>query len=177
MIGLPQIGIDWRRLRVCAGEISVVSLLGLLPPVLATLRLSVGAKEAELNSLEAFWATTVSTFGAGQLFLYAFSIWGTLIWLMINGVRGRFGFARGLILCVLFVMALGVSGIGIFDPSFQTKNQLVVQLSYWCYGITIASYFVLLWMSVPSEVDLGDELANGSKKLEERYRQELGGVP
>jgi hypothetical protein len=123
-------------------EVLIVTVVGIVPFVLAVLRHNAtNGKVTEFDIRSVF----VSSFSGGQLYLYAFSLLGTLLWLSVfkwTVPQRAYKWILGLIVTLVGFLIAALGGI---DPTFSTiNNAAIVRLSFYCYGIFVIIYFLLL---------------------------------
>lgn len=114
--------------------------------------------------------------GGGQLYLYAYALFGTVIWLSfmrwdkpMNGPRRFLGFVS-VIIALLIVAMLGV------DPTISNaKNAVIIMSSYWVYGGFIVIHYLLLFFVNIDPPDAGEAIAAGSATLIKRYKRYADG--
>lgn len=129
------------------GELLCVCLLGTIP--LISFCIVGGQGKADWNSAVAGFFDPIAK---GQLYLYLFSLLGSLAWLFLNQIRIYTRFWLGL----YFVWLLGPALVSMFvygrDPS-QTHNMdpIWITLSAVLFASYIALYYFLL-VHIPNNV-------------------------
>ncbi|MBB4370181.1 hypothetical protein GGD63_002974 [Bradyrhizobium sp. cir1] len=123
-------------------EVCIVIIVGVAPFVLAVIRHNAtSGKDADFDINTVF----ASSFSGGQLYLYAFSLLGTLLWLSIfkwTVPQRAYKWILGLIVTLAGFLIAALGGI---DPTFSTiNNTAIVRLSYYCYALFVVIYFMLL---------------------------------
>lgn len=119
-----------------------------------------------------FEAGVKQAVGGGQLFLYAYGLIGTIIWLaFIKWDRQMHGPRRllGLITILASFLIVGMLGL---DPTISSaKNIAIIKASYWTYaGFLFINYLLLFYLEIePPGAD--ESLKSGSKELIERYNR------
>lgn len=147
-------------------EVLVTSILALTPLMSSALLYSYINPQA-INLSDAL----KQAIGGGQLFLFAYSVFGTIIWLAfikwdkeMHGPRRLFGFIA-LALTILIVPLLGL------DPTLsKAKNQVIVTASYCFYGAFLCIYYLLLFYLEIDPPPADESLKSGSQKLKARYQ-------
>lgn len=123
-------------------EVFVVTIVSILPLILLPFVAS-----AKLSAETPFDLTTTiwSAISSGQLYLYSFSLFGTIIWLCVEDVSNkefppRKYFSIGAILAA-FLCLLVYS----FDPGLtKPLNPVLVRISIWIYVVYVLMYYALL---------------------------------
>lgn len=156
------------RFAKAFAEVAVVTICGILPFLLAVLRYNtIKHPQAGIEIAPVF----LESFSGGQLFLYAFSLLGTLLWLAIfNWTIPRRPLRWILGLCVVIV-GFALVGLGGIDPSFSTiQNVEIVGLSKWCYGLFTLIYFLLLLAAKEPPPKAGATFASDAGKMAEKLK-------
>ena len=155
---------DSQALRAAAGEVFLVCFLSLVPlfllPVIDDLR---GATNGSL-----FFAAI----SGGQLYLYSFSLFGTLFWLSQkeHDHLGRFTPIKWLMLAILVPMFL-ILGVYTFDPSLtKPLSAELIFSSIIIYLLYVVLYYVLTVFDNMKPPIVAKELKKGSDGLIDRYR-------
>lgn len=150
-----------------AVEVFVVTIFSLIPLVISALAHNAGKENYQ------FEITPIiqSSFGGGQLFLYSFSLIGTLIWLSfvrwdIPRIAPRI--VIGLIVVVTGFLITSLAGI---DPTLSNiKNPFLIDVSYYIYFATILTYYLLLFFCKIEPPSPEESLNKGSNDLMQDYR-------
>jgi hypothetical protein len=123
-------------------EVLIVTLIGIAPFLLAVIRHNaINDKASEFDIGTVF----VSSFSGGQLYLYAFSMLGTLLWLSIFKWTVPQRAYRWFLALVVVLIGFLIVALGGIDPTFSTiNNAAIVRLSFYCYGSFVIIYFLLL---------------------------------
>ncbi|MEN1972391.1 hypothetical protein WCE34_08625 [Luteimonas sp. MJ204] len=108
--------------------------------------------------------------GGGQLFLYAYGLIGTIIWLsfmrwdrQVNGPRRILGF-------VTILIAFAIVGMLGLDPTISNaKNQTILSASYWIYGSFLFINYLLLFYIEIDPPPPEESLKEGTRSLKARY--------
>lgn len=138
-------------------EVLVVILVSIFPllllPFVASIKLPA---ETPFDFSKTIWSAITS----GQLYLYSFSLFGTLIWLCVEDVSSRefpprkyFSVAAILAAFLCLVVYGG-------DPSLtKPLNPVLVKTSIWIYAAYVLMYYALLvfkMLRAPSITDTVD---------------------
>ena len=154
-----------------AAEVTVVVLFGIFPFIVAVVRYNVANNASDAFE---FAATFNESFSGGQLYLYAFSLFGTLMWLSFFNWTIPYYKSRLLIAAVVIVIGFLIVAMGGIDPTFSTiKNKSVVKLSQYCYGICIILYLLLLLISKAEPPSVNETTETEAKSLMDRARKEI----
>jgi hypothetical protein len=153
-------------------EVFVVTIVSIFPLFLLPFVASAKAPpEAPFDLTTTIWSAVSS----GQLYLYSFSLFGTIIWLCVEDVSNktfapRKYFAIGAILSAF--LCLIVYG---FDPGLTKQlNPVLVQISIWIYVIYVLMYYALLVFKMVRAPSVTDTVNAEVKNLigESRKSQE-----
>jgi hypothetical protein len=114
--------------------------------------------------------------GGGQLFLYAYALIGTIIWLaFVKWDREMHG-PRRILGIITLLAAFAIVGMLGLDPTISSaKNAVIVKASYWTYVAFLVIYYLLLFYLEIDPPDPEESLKSGSQKLKQRYKN-LGGA-
>lgn len=123
-------------------EVLVVTIFGIFPFLLAVLRYNtIQHPQTGIDIAPVF----EQSFSGGQLFLYTFSLLGTLLWLAFFDWTAPVRLHRWVLGLAVLLVGFVLVGLGGIDPTFSTiRNQAIVSLSFWCYGLYTLFYFLLL---------------------------------
>jgi hypothetical protein len=155
-----------------AAEVAVVILFGIFPFVVAVVRYNMVN-----NVSDAFeFATTFNdSFSGGQLYLYAFSLFGTLMWLSFFNWAIPYYKSRLFIAAIVLIIGFLIVAMGGVDPTFSTiKNKSIVKLSYYCYAICIVLYLLLLLISKAEPPSVNETTETQAQSLIHKARREIG---
>lgn len=155
-----------------AAEVAVVVFFGIFPFIVAVVRYNMVN-----NASDAFeFATTFNdSFSGGQLYLYAFSLFGTLMWLSFFNWTIPFYKSRIFVAGIVLIIGLLIVAMGGIDPTFSTiKNKSIVKLSHYCYAICIALYLILLLISKAQPPSVNETTETEAKSLIDKARREIG---
>jgi hypothetical protein len=154
-------------------EVLVVAFFGLFPFVVAVIRHNAIADASDAFE---FITTFESSFSGGQLYLYAFSLFGTLMWLAFFNWTIPFYKSRLVIAAIVIVIGFLIVAMGGVDPTFSSiRNKSLVELSYYCYAICIALYLLLLLISKSKPPTVDDTVDTEANSLISKARSEIGG--
>jgi amino acid transporter len=159
--------------KLAAEEVFFVCIISLLPlfalPVIDELR---GTQQGPFS----LGGLLFSAISAGQLYLYSFTLFGTLFWLCQNDHEffERFPPRRYLMLLVLVPAAL-ILIVYSFDPSMSKPlSQRLVRISVVVYLLYVVLYYVLLVFDNLSPPDLEAQLDQKAKGLIADYVNDTG---
>jgi hypothetical protein len=152
-------------------EVFVVVFFGLFPFIVAVIRYNMiteGSDALEVN------AAFHSSFSGGQLYLYAFSLFGTLMWLSFFNWTIPFYKSRIFIAAIVLVIGLIIVAMGGIDPTFSTiKNKSLVALSQYFYAICIILYVLLLLISKAEPPSVKETTDSQATDLIDKARNEI----
>jgi hypothetical protein len=155
-----------------AAEVIVVVLFGIFPFIVAVVRYNVVNNASDAFE---FAATFNDSFSGGQLYLYAFSLFGTLMWLSFFNWTIPYYRSRLFIAALVIVIGFLIVAMGGIDPTFSTiKNKSIVKLSQYCYGICIVLYLLLLLISKAEPPSVNQTTETEAKSLIDKARREIG---
>jgi hypothetical protein len=167
---LQQFLSDSKAHRRAAEEIFFVCLISLLPLIILAVIDQFRKDSADVSEL--FW----TAIGGGQLYLYSFSLFGTLFWLCQKEHENfeRFEPRRYLMLfiwipsvLILLIYALNPTLSVPLKPSF-------VHASYLVYALYVVLYYVLLVFDNLEPPDLEIHLQERASELIGKYEQARG---
>lgn len=123
-----------------------------------------------------FGTTIWSAVASGQLYLYSFSLFGTLIWLCVEDVSNKeFPPRKYFSIAAILAAFLCLLVYG-YDPSLtKPLNPVVVQISIWIYVAYVLMYYALLvfkMLRAPSVTDTVDTEVNNLIGQSRRARDE-----
>jgi hypothetical protein len=122
-------------------EVFVVIIFSIFPllllPFVASLKLS---PDAPFDFTTTIWSAVAS----GQLYLYSFSLFGTIIWLLVEDVSSRAFpprkyFSVAAILTAFLCLFVYGSDPGLTKP----LNPILVRISIWIYVAYMLMYYAL----------------------------------
>lgn len=136
----------------------VVTALGLAP----LFALAVRATEVGLTPQ----GLVGDALSRGQLFFYAFSLVGTLVWLTIANWQIKNGVAKSLLGLLVVISIILTLSFGVFDPTFKSLNSAsAVYWSYVLFSLNVVIYFCILVLVHLQPMDLGSALKSGASSM------------
>jgi hypothetical protein len=97
-------------------EVLIVTLVGIVPFMVAVIRYNaINGKEVEFDVRTVF----LSSFSGGQLYLYAFSLLGTLLWLSIFKWTVPQRAYRWVLALIVTLVGFLIAALGGIDPTFS----------------------------------------------------------
>jgi hypothetical protein len=150
-------------------EVLVVTLFGIFPFLLAVLRFNaVQHPQARID----ITPVLDQSFSGGQLFLYAFSLLGMLLWLAFFNWTTPVRLHRWVLGLIVLIVGFVLVALGGIDPTFSTiQNPAIVSLSFWCYGLYTLIYFLLLLGANQSPPAVGSTFQVDVERLKEKLRE------
>ena len=160
----PRVNGFCKRINDPAIEVIVVTVFGFVPFIINILRTNYTVND--LDFLKAF----TSGFDHGQLYIFAYSLFGTLVWLTcFNRSMPEFLFKR-IIRFFVLLCGLIIAGIGGIDPTFAAiANGKIVILSYFIYFIFVVFYLCLLYLSNNVPPQISDTLNSEADRMRNQY--------
>ena len=157
-------GIEAERPRAtpsdAVGELLCVCILGLLPLVLFCV-----IEAIKQSSAGAAFTAFFGPIAKGQLFLYSFSMIGSLFWLFITQIKLYNKFWLGVYSVWLFVPALSAMFFYGMNPSMgQAIHWLLIVLSG-------ATFTVYVWLYYSLIVHVPERVGGFSKKMSAKAEQ------
>lgn len=163
----------WRGAWYALAQVTIVSIFGIAPLAFTALQTEnlLGSNDNKLNFWELIWAALDD----GQLFFYAFSLVGTLIWLSIGDWKSDYGPFRILFTLVFMLFAFLLAASGIFNPRFEaSQSEFAVGMSFTIYFLFLFLYFLLIARTQFPAINLsslftksGDRLASKARELQD----------
>lgn len=148
-------------------EVLVVTIFGVFPFLLAVMRYN--TVQHPQNGIEIV-PVFEQSFSGGQLFLYAFSLLGILLWLAFFDWTTPVRLYRWVLGLVVLIVGFALVGLGGIDPTFSTiQNRSVVSLSFWCYGAYTLIYFLLLLAAKEPPPSAGDTFRVDADRLKAKF--------
>jgi len=99
----------------------------------------------------------------------------TLMWLSFFNWTIPYYKSRLFIAAIVLVIGFLIVAMGGIDPTFSTiKNKSIVKLSYYCYGICIVLYLLLLLISKAEPPSVNETTEAEAKSLINKARREIG---
>jgi hypothetical protein len=153
-------------------EVAVVVFFGIFPFIVAVIRYNMVTNVSDAID---FATAFNNSFSGGQLYLYAFSLFGTLMWLSFFNWTIPFYKSRIFVAGVVLVIGFIIIAMGGIDPTFSTiKNKSLVALSRYCYAICIILYLLLILISKAEPPSVRATTESQAKGLIDRARNEIG---
>jgi hypothetical protein len=164
---LKQFFSDRRAHRRAAEEIFFVCTISLLPLILLAVIDLFRRDSASVSEL--FW----DAIGSGQLYLYSFSLFGTLFWLCQKEHENFRRFEpRRYLMFLIWVPSVLIILIYALDPKLSIPlKPSFVHASYLIYGLYVVLYYVLLVFDNLEPPDVEDYLQEKAKELIGKYEQ------
>jgi hypothetical protein len=123
-----------------------------------------------------FWPTLVSTIKNGQLILFTWTMLGTMVWLILPiWGNNRFVVLRSFLTLVVIFLAIWITSIGGYDPTYQNPNPSLVTASVYIYALSLIVYVFLKVINDPPAPDLGKTFRKDEEALEQSYYDEISG--
>lgn len=152
-------------------EVAVTSILALAPLMITALVFNY-----KNNGNFDLSSGIAQAIGGGQLYLYAYGLFGAIFWLAfikwdkaVHGPRRVLGF-------VTILVALLIVGMLGLDPTISNaKNELILKGSYWTYLSFLFIYYLLLFYHEIDPPTAENSLKKGAQDLQQRY-QNMGGT-
>jgi hypothetical protein len=144
-------------------EVLVVTIFSIFPllllPFVASIKVSA---EAPFDFTKSIWSAVAS----GQLYLYSFSLFGTLMWLCVEDVSSReFAPRKYFSIAAILAAFLCLIVYG-FDPGLTGQlNPVLVQISIWIYAIYVLMYYALLVFKMLRAPSISDTVDAEVKNL------------
>jgi|GEM_PF-5503662 len=149
-------------------EVGIVAAFSFVPAILSANQSATKADTTE----PVFIPTLLSYVSKGQLVVFTAAILGTIIWQALPFWQpDRFVRTRSAILLLIIILAIFVTNIGGFDPSFKGGNESLFLTSVFTYLIALVTYLVLLVINHPPDIDFGASLKSESDALVEKYNE------
>lgn len=144
-------------------EVFVVIVVSIFPllllPFIASIRLSA---ETPFDFTSTIWSAVAS----GQLYLYSFSLFGTLIWLCVEDVSSREFPPRKYFSIAAILAAFLCLLVYSFDPNLtKPLNPVLVKISIWIYGVYVLMYYALLVFKMLRAPSVSDTVDHEVKNL------------
>jgi hypothetical protein len=137
-------------------EVLVVAIVSIFPLVLLPF---IASARASANISFPFEAEIWSAVSSGQLYLYSFSLFGTIIWLCVEDVSAKAFPPRKYFVIAAILSAFLCVVIYSLDPSLSKPlNPVLVSVSIWIYVIYLLMYYSLLVFKMLRAPDLTETL-------------------
>lgn len=158
---------DAKAHRHAAEEVFFVCAISLLPLILLAVIDQLRQNSASVTGL--FW----SAIGAGQLYLYSFSLFGTLFWLCQKEHENFQRFEpRRYLMFLIWVPSVLIILVYALDPTLSVPlKPNFVRASFWVYGLYVVLYYVLLVFDNLEPPDVESYLQESANELIGRYER------
>jgi len=152
---------DPKAHRAAAEEVFFVCAISLTPLLLLALIDQIHADKFAVGGL--FW----SAISSGQLYLYSFSLFGTLFWLCQkehdNFARFR---PRVYLMFLAFAPCVLILGVYLLNPTMANPlSTRLIGISFWTYLLYICLYYILLVFDNFEPPPLEERLQSEAKAL------------
>jgi hypothetical protein len=146
--------------------VAVVSVCPLLLlPFIASAK---SAAEVPFNASAVIWAAVAS----GQLYLYSFSLFGTIIWLCVEDVSNKaFPPRKYFVLAAILSAFLCMLVYGVDPVLSKPLNPVLVYISLVIYLVFLLMYYALLVFKMLRAPSLGETLNDGTDRLINQSRR------
>jgi hypothetical protein len=154
-------------------EIFIIILFGFLPLFALALRNSTQTSDGNITTIA---DTIEGAFNGGQLYLYVFSIFGTLMWLALFDWTHIYTKFRIFLMFCIVLLGFFIFGLANFDPTFSEfgkVDQWVVSTSYWSFLFSVILYWLLLFSRKPDVPTPKNALTKGADNMAKDF-EELG---
>ncbi|MER8662972.1 hypothetical protein NKH34_17710 [Mesorhizobium sp. M1148] len=148
-----------------AVEVFVVTFFGFLPLFALALRKYTSISGTELEKTRGLLDIA---FSGGQLYLYVFSLFGTLMWIGLFDWHYVYGKLRLFFIFIIVCLGFFIFGLANFDPSFERfgeRDVWVIHSSYYIFGLSLILYYLLLVFREAKPPELRDTLTVGAENL------------
>jgi glucan phosphoethanolaminetransferase (alkaline phosphatase superfamily) len=154
--------------RTAASEVFIVCLFSLAPLLLLPF---IEHLTRRVDSVFAPGTLLASAVSGGQLYLYSFSLFGTLFWLCQKEFPQieRFTPRKWIMMAIVLPMFI-IFGVYTIDPSLKRElSPTLVISSVIIYFIYVIIYYILTVFDNLKAPDVQDSLRNSVKDLTSRY--------
>jgi hypothetical protein len=153
-------------------EVFIVLTFSIFPLLLLPF---VGIAKLGVDSTFEWGATLWAAVASGQLYLYSFSLFGTLMWLCVEDVSNkvfppRKYFAAASVLAAFLCLAIYGLDPGLTKPLHPT----LIYISIVIYVVYVATYYSLLVFKMLRAPDLGETLDQEANQLISQSRRRRG---
>jgi hypothetical protein len=158
---------DWQAHKDAAEEIFFVCALSLIPLFALAVIDLLRSPAPQISQL--FWNAIAN----GQLYLYSFSLLGTLYWLCQKEHEnfGRFQPRRYLMFLIL-VPAIVIVVVYAYDPTMSKPlDPGLVKTSFFIYALYVLLYYILLVFDHLEPPDVEDQLKKETKTLISQFKE------
>jgi hypothetical protein len=166
---LGQFFSDGSAHRRAAEEVFFVCVISLLPLLILAV---IDQFRQESTSVSELLRNAI---GAGQLYIYSFSLFGTLFWLCQKEHENFERFEpRRYLMFLIWVPSVLIILIYALDPTLSVPlKPNFVQASFWVYGLYVVLYYVLLVFDNLEPPDVEVYLQEKANKLIGKYEQTM----
>jgi hypothetical protein len=167
---LRQFFSDRSAHRLAAEEVFFVCAISLLPLIMLAVIDQFRQESTSVSGL--FW----NAIGAGQLYIYSFSLLGTLFWLCQKEHENFERFEpRRYLMFLIWIPSVLIILIYALDPTLSVPlKHNFVQASFCIYGLYVVLYYVLLVFDNLEPPDLENFLQKRADELMDKYEQTRG---
>lgn len=156
-------------------EVFVVIVVSIFPlfllPFIASAKL---AADVPFEFTTTIWSAVAS----GQLYLYSFSLFGTIIWLCVEDVSSREFPPRKYFSIAAILAAFLCLLVYSFDPALtKPLNPTLVSISIWIYAIYVLMYYALVVFKMLRAPSISDTVNNEVTSLIGESRKTQGQKP
>jgi len=165
---------DARAHKDAAEEVFIVCVISLIPLLLLAVIDQLKVKDAALFDVTgAIW----SAISAGQLYLYSFSLFGTLFWLCQKEHENFDKFPpRKYLMLVAFFPTVVIVAVYTFDPTMlKPIPRGLVVASIVVYLIYVVLYYILTVFDNTRAPTVEEQLVSGANQLEVTYQSRTRG--
>lgn len=170
MFWISQFFSSWEFHKKALAEVFIVSVVSIFPLVLLPFIASAKAPaEVPFDLTETLW----SAIAAGQLYLYSFSLFGTIIWLCVEDVSDKAFPPRKYFTVASTLSSFMCLLIYSLDPSLSKPlNRALVYTSIGIYSLYLLMYYALLVFKMLRAPDLAVSLNAGASRLIRQSREQ-----
>ena len=150
-------------------EVLVVTIVSIFPllllPFVASIKVSA---DTPFDFTKTVWSAVAS----GQLYLYSFSLFGTLIWLCVEDVSNReFPPRKYFSIAAILAAFLCLLVYG-YDPGLNRPlNPVLIRVSIYVYALYVLMYYALLVFKMLRAPSISDTVDNEVKALISQSRK------
>lgn len=146
-------------------EVVVTAIISLVPLVITAV-----VYNYKNEGVFRFWSGMQGAVGGGQLFLYAYALLGTIVWLAFMKADRPMNAPRRVIGFLTFVTALFIVALLGLDPTISNaKNPFILTASYWTFGGFLVAQYLLLFFVDIEPPSAEQSLADSAKGLVNKY--------
>lgn len=151
-------------------EVAVTAVVSLVPLLITAVIFNYKNE----NVFE-FGAGVKGAIGGGQLFLYAYALLGTIVWLAFMKSDRPMNAPRRILGFLTFIAALFIVALLGLDPTISNaKNPFILKASYVTYGAFLIAHYLLLFFVEIDPPPAGQSIADSTKGLMDKFEQ-MGG--